>query len=132
MKVELFAHPDCWKFKEEHPDEWENYGCGASKGLGDALVPDTMYGLSVRNACRIHDWYYGFWPYDTEEGRELADRVFRNNLLRIVRVKTANAILRFLRERRCITYYKAVRNFGAEHYFAGRNFKEEMQEVNCE
>lgn len=132
MKVRLYAHPDCWKFKEEFPNEWRTFGCGAGAGLGDILVPDTVYGLSVREACRIHDWYYTFWPDASETGRELADRIFRNNLLRIVRAQTSNPVLFFLRERRCLAYYAAVKNFGSLHYYTGRNTADELREVECE
>ena len=31
-------------------------GCG--DGWRDRIVPDTMYGLSIRPACQIHDWDY--------------------------------------------------------------------------
>ena len=44
-------------YKRAQASEIDNVcnGCG-SKGLGGWLVPDTLYGLSVTEACNIHDW----------------------------------------------------------------------------
>jgi len=120
MTVRLYADPLCWEFKEEHPEEFESYGCGPG-GIGDLLVPDTVYGLSIRDACRIHDWGYRHCPDATEEDRKYNDRVFRNNALRIVQGNTKSAILRWLRFRRVQTYYRMVRIFGGPAYWEERN-----------
>ena len=127
-KAKLYAHPECWEFKKEHPDEFQSFGCGPG-GAGDKFVPDTMYGLNVSNACRIHDWYYRFYPENTEEARKMADRILLNNLLRIVEANTKSKILLCLRRRRCKTYYRMVRTFGASSYFDDRNDDEFMQEI---
>lgn len=127
--MKLFACPECWLFAEEHPEDFASFGCGPG-GLGDRLVPDTMYGLDISDACRIHDWYYRFYPENTEEARAMADRVLKNNLLRIVREKTKSSILLWLRERRCQTYYIMVRNFGAPAFFEERNSETELREVS--
>lgn len=127
--MKLFACPECWKFVDEHPEDFASFGCGPG-GLGDRLVPDTMYGLNISDACRIHDWYYRFYPENTEAAREMADRILKNNLLRIVREKTKSKVLRWLRERRCQTYYLMVRNFGAPAFFEERNNATELREVN--
>ena len=65
-KVKLYAHPECWLFRKNNPEEFKSFGCGPG-GAGDKLVPDTMYGLDVSNACRIHDWYYRFYPENTKD-----------------------------------------------------------------
>ena len=126
--VKLYAHPECWLFMEEHIEEFDSFGCGPG-GAGDKLVPDTMYGLDISPACRIHDWYYRFWPEDSEEARAMADRVMKNNLLRIVENKTKWRVLLWLRRRRCHTYYTMVRMFGAPSYFEDRNTEEFIGEV---
>jgi len=128
-KVVLYAEPECWRFRRQRPDAWESFGCGPGDGIGDRLVPDTMYGLNVSEACRVHDWYYRFYPEDTEDARAMADRIFRNNLLRIVRAKTENPILRWLRERRCVAYYLAVRWRGGPAYHNDRNQSKNTNEV---
>ena len=128
MKVQLYAHPDCWLFSVEHEEDFESFGCGPG-GTGDWLVPDTIYGLNVSMACKIHDWYYRFWPEDSEEARAKADRIFKNNMLRIVRAKTSNRLLLRVRKIRCNTYYLMVRKFGAGAFYEDRNTEEFMREV---
>jgi len=118
--MKLFAHPKCWKFIEEHPEEFQSFGCGPG-GIGDILVPDRIYGLDVSDACRIHDWYYRFHPSNSPDGRLEADSIFKNNLLRIVKAKSKNKIIRWLRVRRCRTYYSLVRFGGGPAYYEDRN-----------
>jgi len=127
-RVKLYAEPECWLFREKNPKEYKSFGCGPG-GAGDKLVPDTMYGLDISEACRVHDWYYRFYPGNTEEDRKMADRVMKNNLLRIVKANTSNGFLLWLRRRRCHTYYIMVRNFGATSYFEERNEDDCMAEV---
>ena len=127
--MKLFAHPECWKFIEEHPEEFDNFGCGPG-GMGDLLVPDHMYGLDISLACKIHDWYYRFHPSNSEEGRLEADSIFRNNLLRIVRAKSKSKILRWLRIIRCRTYYSMVRFGGGPAYYEERNADDEYRELD--
>jgi hypothetical protein len=129
--MKLFAHPDCWKFIEEHPEDFKSFGCGPG-GVGDILVPDTMYGMDVSDACRIHDWYYRFYSDNTEDGRRTADDILKNNLLRIVRAKSRNKIIRWLRVRRCRTYYSIVRFAGGPAYYEERNEGDEYREVQFE
>jgi len=126
--MKLFACKECWDFKEAHPEEFARFGCGPG-GLGGILVPDTVYFLSIRDACRIHDWYYRFYPSCEEKDRKSADIIFLNNMLRIVVEKTENNLLRLLRKRRCLTYYKAVRLLGGPAYHDDRNESEEFREV---
>jgi hypothetical protein len=130
-KVKLYAEQECWDFMESHPDEFASFGCGPG-WLGDILVPDTMYFLNISMACKIHDWYYRFYPENTEEARQLADSVFKNNLLRIVRAKTSNRFLLWLRERRCRTYYSMVRFSGGPAFYDERNEDEVFKEVDTE
>lgn len=127
MEVKLFADPNCWKFREEHPEEFDSFGCGPG-GIGDWLVPDTIWGLSIKIACQIHDWYYRLSPGDTEEDRAAADRILYNNILRIVNAKGGNLVS--LRRLRAKTYYEMVRWFGAPAYWEDRNKPEEFKYVN--
>lgn len=118
--MNLFAHKEIWDFKKKFPDEFDSYGCGPG-GMGDWLVPDTVYGLSIRDACRIHDTYYRHWNISNEKARKMADRIFKNNMLRIVKEKTNNQVLFRLRRRRCKTYYKMVRFAGGPAFWDERN-----------
>jgi len=116
----LFADPECWEFKKKFPDEFKSYGCGPG-GIGDILVPDTVYFLSIRDACRIHDWGYRHSLGNSEEDRARHDRILLNNSIRIVAGQTYFNIIRTLRYRRCRTYYDMVRFFGGPAYWNERN-----------
>ena len=93
-------------------------GCGPGGWLTD-LVPDTIYGLDISAACNIHDWMYA--EGETIEDKQLADRVFLNNLVRIINHETRWAWLRWLRRRRALKYYLAVKNFGGPFFWTDKN-----------
>lgn len=93
-------------------------GCGPG-GLGDYLVPDTLWGLSVRPACSIHDWLY-HWGL-TLKDKDSADRVFLNNMIRLIRSHTRWGWLKKLRLRRAKTYYHMVHTFGGPAFWKGKN-----------
>ncbi len=79
-------------------------GCGPGK-WGDWLVPDTVYGLSIKPACYIHDCNYS--EADTPEKRYEADlRLFRNSR-RIIKLNS-NKFMCWLRMLRMSKYYVAV------------------------
>jgi len=92
-------------------------GCGA-KGFG-WTIPDSMYFLNISEACNIHDFMYLVGV--DEEDREEADRVFLNNLVRIIEAKTKWEWLKLLRKRRAAKYYWAVRTFGGPAFWSGKN-----------
>ena len=123
--VTLYAPPDYWTFPARALNEIAN-GCGAGK-LGDLLVPDTVYGLSIRPACRVHDFMYHFGA-DLED-KEEADRVFMNNMIRIVNAAGGFRWLRWLRLRRCRKYYFAVACLGGPAFWRGKNSQASEKEV---
>jgi hypothetical protein len=92
-------------------------GCGAV-GWKIDLVPDTLYGLGIRAACDIHDYMYH--TGETIEDKNEADRVFLNNMLRLITAKTKHKWLRRLRRRRALLYYFAVKNFGGPAFWDGK------------
>ncbi len=89
-------------------------GCGPG-GLGDFLIPDTVYGLSVKPACKIHDWM--FIIYNDEAGFRLANQVFLDNMIRINNYTSKNVLLKWLRTRRILKYYRAVRDLGRLFFY---------------
>ena len=91
-------------------------GCG--DGWRARIVPDTMYGLSIRPACQIHDWDYHHGS--AIEHKDEADRRFLNNLLRLIEAHSANHLSRALRNRRAMKYYEAVRIFGGPAFWQGK------------
>lgn len=118
----LFAPADYWQATAAMKMEICN-GCG-TKGLGGLITPDTLYGLSINAACDIHDWMYAFGQ--TIADKDAADRVFLNNMLRIIDEAKSWLLLRFLRRQRAMKYYSAVRDFGGPAFWAGKNAPEEL------
>ena len=107
------AAPDSfWRYLEDDQSAAVN-GCGP-KHLGDFLVPDTVWGLSVKPACKIHDWMYTV--YNSEAGFKLSNTIFLDNMLRI-NASTKNVLLRYLRTRRIMKYYRMVNTFGRLFFY---------------
>lgn len=98
-------------------------GCGPG-GTGDYLVPDTMYFLSVKPACSIHDWMYRWGLF--EKHKILSDEVFLNNMIRIIKHQKSCRLIEQLRLRRARIYYAAVRDFGGPAFWSSKNATCEM------
>ena len=124
--VKLFAPAQYWETPEHIIDDMTG-GCGPG-GFGDGLVPDTLYGLSVFQACRVHDYMYGVG--ETLADKEKADRVFLNNMIRLIKAATSWKWLRRLRMRRARTYYYFVKEFGADAFWSGKNKAEEERDIS--
>lgn len=121
-KALLFAPAEYWRLSPAAKAEICN-GCGARKGF---KVPDTIWGLSIVEACNIHDYMYHVGR--TEQDREEADRAFLNNLIRIIEADSINfAPLKALRRYRAMSYYNAVRDFGGPAFWDDKNKPEEMR-----
>ena len=101
----LLAPIDFWNLPDE---KRESYGCGPGK-LGDLLVPDTFYGLSIKQACEIHDYCYEIG--ETLDDKTFADILFLVNTLAIIEHRSGK-LLKIPRTYRAITYYIAVRDAG--------------------
>lgn len=116
--VFLSAPADYWDTPKEDIDAITG-GCGPG-GLGDYLVPDTVWGLSIYFPCRIHD--FGYHEGQSEEDKAIEDNRFLNNMIRVVKVKTRWGWLKKLRIRRCKSYYQAVHWFGGPAFWDGKDF----------
>lgn len=101
-------------FARAHPDVIEivTNGCGPG-GWKIKLVPDTIYGLSVKWACKIHDWDYA--EGTTQEEKDLADARFLRNMNTII--SSGFILLRPLRRARALEYYLAVHTCGESCYW---------------
>jgi len=93
-------------------------GCGpAGSGWKSKLIPNTIYGLNIEECCSIHDIGYHFGISDY--GKTSADKIFLENMYTLI--KHGNWWLRFLRRRRAIKYYLAVKYFGKKAYMANKD-----------
>ena len=108
MKVKLYAPPGYWKLSKEEKAKICN-GCGAKGSKLNFLIPQGKF----REACNIHDYMYAVGK--TDEDKKVADRVFINNLNRIV--EASNPLLRPLRKLLARSYYEAVSKFGYEAFW---------------
>jgi len=91
-------------------------GCGSAQAKFD-FVPDTIYGLSIREACYRHD--HAYYIGRTEHDKQLADRQFLNNMLTIIDTQSAWP-LKAVRRWRAMTYYTAVCDKGHSAFWAGK------------
>lgn len=91
--------------------------CGSEKAAFD-YVPDTIYGLSIKAACCIHDYMYSVGTSHWD--KERSDRIFLENMLHIIAINTSSRILRWLRKQRAWTYYQAVVRFGGPSFWSGK------------
>lgn len=104
--------------------EAQGNGCGR-RGHLDEYVPDTFYGLSIRNVCNVHDvecdyiWNQallkidrGMSPADADEWLDRAevvvDGMFGQNIKTVVHLESANWLIRYLRQKRANKYFGAV------------------------
>jgi hypothetical protein len=122
MGYTLSAPETFWTAEKEYPDILEDLtnGCGP-KGILDWVIPDNLYLLSIKPACKIHDWCFAVW--NDKHGFSFGNNLFRNNMQRIIETayeKSGKGLwARFLRKRRMnltLVYYAACANFG-EHYY---------------
>lgn len=116
-EVHLFC-PAPW-----HTQGWETInalanGCGP-QGWKIDLVPDSILGCPIKEACAIHDLMY--LEGSTIEDKKSADRTFLNNLTRLIRARTrvwlAKKLLLGMRLKGAYGYYLAVSNFGGSAFW---------------
>ena len=79
--------------------------CGAENARFD-FVPDSIYGLSIKEACCIHDDRYS--RGGIEQDKINADLEFLENLLTIIGNNRKWYYPTFLARRRAMSYYEAV------------------------
>jgi hypothetical protein len=92
----------------------EECACGPQNYL-DNLIPDALWGLSIREACCIHDYMY--LVGETQADKDIADRVFLENMLLLIEESKPSRLMRWLRRRSAWTYYQAVHRFGGLVYW---------------
>jgi len=90
--------------------------CGAGRGIGQIIVPETMFGLRVSAACYTHDLS---WEYAEKTWADFhqTNSMFLRNMLSIIEAKSRSTVLRVLRNYRAMTYYNSVDTAGAVHFF---------------
>jgi hypothetical protein len=126
----LYAPAYIHNMSDEELDSHSN-GCGSK--YCSWLVPNTIYFLNIKDACDIHDITYlwgcgprkfdfrapdgGFQNVRSAEDKAESDRIFLNNLLRIIDKRSCCKLLAFIRRKRAFKYYEAVSVFGGPSYW---------------
>lgn len=113
----LYAPEGFIRATPEMRDEVCN-GCGPA-GWKQNYISNHLFGLDVRIACDIHDWMYEFGT--TEDDRDEADRIFRNNMLRLIEWAGGPGLLQAARRLKALHYYRLVHNYGAIFFWPGKN-----------
>lgn len=110
--------PDSYKAADDETRTRYCNGCGSSGWKFD-LAPWAMAisGFNPRPACLIHDWMYS--EGITLDDKNKADRVFLNNMLRIIDAQGGWRWLRAWRRRLAFAFYQAVAEFGGPAFWDG-------------
>ena len=124
MLVKLYAPLSYWQGLKDGEVEKICNGCGAKEGI---KFSSLLFGLDISMCCNIHDWMY--YKGKTHNAKEIADRVFLNNMLRVIETKTSNSFLKSLRKSRAKSYYMAVKLFGGNAFWDGKNLIKNYREV---
>lgn len=104
-----------------YPDNFDRSlcnGCGTA-GWKGALVPETIWGVNISEACNIHDVDYHFGQNMSD--KNTADWRFYMNMLEIIdRESRWTRFLNPNRKARAWGYYQAVRKCGKSAFLAGK------------
>ena len=81
-------------------------GCGG-QGLTSSIVPDSLLGLNINEACNIHDHMY-------EQGIDKigSDNTFLENMITLVNQDSSSNILKNVRKAKAYLYFLGVKIFG--------------------
>ena len=117
--MKLYAPLSYWNATPEELKDICN-GCGAKDGM---KVPDTMWGLNIKECCQIHDWMF-------LEGKTYADFLFANAVfimnLAIRIIGLSNKFLAPIRLARATKYFLAVQTLGSDAFWVDKNKNDEM------
>lgn len=102
------------------PSDYKSNGCGAEGHID--FIPDTIYGLCICEACKIHDYMYEVGINDKDKA--FADDMFYHNLLFIITSYKKWYYPTFLAKIRAREYYLAVSNFGHSAFYANKEDKD--------
>lgn len=131
-ECELWAPYQFWQMPDHMRRE---YKCGPGRGVLEKLVPDTWFigwplvrPLKITPACAIHDYMYEQGPSELW-WKDQADRVFLNNMIRMIEAENSWFPVFILRMRKARVYYQAVKYFGGPSFWYGRNEQRELRDM---
>lgn len=98
------APPTWWEASDDARAEVVN-GCGPGSWRHD-VVPDSLIGVSIGEACDIHDWMYE--QGSTLDEKRWADTMFLRNMRALIDQSGGFWLLRWLRHRLAERYFAVV------------------------
>lgn len=111
-KLKLDAPVSFW-LTDEATLEMITGGCGPGR-FGDHGWFDKIYLLSIKLACRIHDFEYSTGK--TLEEKLIADNRFLRNMFKIINTQSKFEFIKILRRYRALSYYNMVSEFGEDAF----------------
>ena len=134
MTLPNYAPKPWWEHKAQAIKEDCN-GCGSELDLSGKLVPDTLYGLNIRDTCCCpHD--YGYKYGITWMDKIFTDVIFLYNMTAIVLNAAANSkwysrdkILMIPRLLRATKYFVAVVKYGDKSFAEGKASVSDKKEI---
>ena len=94
--------------------------CGAGHGLGERLVPESVFGVRITPACYIHDHCWALAEPSWADFHA-ANSIFLHNMLAIIQTRSSHKLARAIRNYRALTYYNAVDIAGQDIFWALKN-----------
>lgn len=94
-------------------DSWPSF-CGAGCGIGDWLVPDTLYGACISPACLVHDIDFAC-NHRTRASFQSANNRFARNIEALVSAQLTGA-KRYFAMAGAVRYWFFVSAFGWKHF----------------
>lgn len=106
----LYAPSSYWQADKVHLRSRVN-GCGPSSWPA-WVVPDSLVGMDISEACYIHDYMYG------EDGttQEIADKTFLKNMKQLIKKGDSNFFLSVIKKIQAKLYYYFVRFLGKKFF----------------
>lgn len=117
--------PENIEFPSKYVHDFSSH-CGAGKGFGDIIVPETVYGLKISPACFVHDVMWEM-AEPTWEAFHSSNAIFLRNIISLIIVQSDSRFLKFLRMYRAVTYYNAVDYIGQSIFWAEK--KKQADEI---
>ncbi len=90
--------------------------CGAGDGIGNLIVPETIWGVPISPACFVHDKMWGK-AAPTWEAFHHSNSVFLTNIIAHIQKQSSSKFLEHIRMYRAVTYYNAVNTLGASVFW---------------
>jgi len=95
------------------PSDFKGNGCGPD-GWKGGLIPDTLGGINISEACSIHDYDYSIGGNDDD--RERYNLHFLCNMLMIIRRDDTWYTNEDIALKWAMQYYLAVEECGKEYF----------------